>query len=429
MKITYVKAAIVLSLAALIAFAFGITQAPVNKVALLEEEPIETAVVEENSADESTELLRETDGQTGFGATQVSTQEAVQDGAEEDIPYYNSSDFYTDFDGGADTPTDNMGEDGTNYSEEPNGRYADGYDVPSCAIDPKNYSGKIYGSPSRGTEGGYNPVPHLITKVPNVVGMQYDDALKKLKSVGLDTGVNSGSEPFYIPNSAPRGTVLCQKIPAGAYAWLESYVDTRVSSGFTPYYFIPDVIGMTEEQAVAEFLKYGLPEPEIHYSYYCDNVPEMTVVYQSPHHLIGNEPDSIWGFGDHYATTQDGFHITIYKNIFIIPFNTNDYIGCDIQKLKDAVNNQIVVYENDYGEPAGTIISMWLSDYKGDYISEDCIITVYVNGEPEPEPTPTPTPEPTPEPTPTTTPTPEQTPEPTPTETPEPMPDNTPDGE
>lgn len=432
MKISYVvKAAIVVSMAVLIAFAFGITQAPAQEIAILEEQPVVTAVIEDNTAD-SSELLRETEQQMGFSTTQVSTQETEQDIAEEDIPYYNEPSFYTDFDGGIDVPTDNMGEDGTNYSEEPNGKYADGYDVPNSSIDPRSYSGKIYGTPSRGTEGGYNPVPHLITKVPNIVGMQYEEALQKLRNVGLRTGVNSGSEPFYIPNSAPRGTVLCQKIPAGAYAWLESYVDTRVSSGFTPYYFVPDVIGMTEEQAVAEYAKNGLPVPEIYYTDYYENMPEMTVVAQSPHHLIGNEPDSIWDFGECYATTQDSFWLTIYKNVYTIPFNSNDYIRCNIQKLRDAVDNQIVeVIEKECGDPAGTILCISLSEFNGECITENCVITVYISGGPmqTPEPTPVSTPELTPEPTPTPTPevTPIPTPEPTPTPTLETTPTPTPE--
>ncbi len=81
-------------------------------------------------------------------------------------------------------------------------------------------------------------------KVPNVIGLSYDDAALRLQQVGFIA--QRGESRFHA--TAPKNTVLDQSPPAGTKDASGSAVTLAVSNG-QQLVGVPNVIGMTRDQA------------------------------------------------------------------------------------------------------------------------------------------------------------------------------------
>lgn len=90
-------------------------------------------------------------------------------------------------------------------------------------------------------------------EVPNVVGMAYDEATKRLTEDGFRAA--TGEQRFHA--SAPAGTVLEQEPPAGANEPKGAEVVLHVSSGQRRGE-VPNVVGMTRQQAELAVENVGL---------------------------------------------------------------------------------------------------------------------------------------------------------------------------
>src|SRR5688572_28066256 len=90
-------------------------------------------------------------------------------------------------------------------------------------------------------------------KVPNVVGMTYDDAAKRLTTDGFRS--STGEQRFHA--SAPAGTVLEQDPPAGSVEGKGAEIVLHVSSGQRRGE-VPNVVGMTRQQAELAIENAGL---------------------------------------------------------------------------------------------------------------------------------------------------------------------------
>ena len=90
-------------------------------------------------------------------------------------------------------------------------------------------------------------------KVPNVVGMTYDEAARRLTAVGFRAA--SGEQRFHA--SAPPATVLEQEPPEGAIEAKGAEIVLHVSSGQRRGE-VPNVVGMTRQQAELAIENAGL---------------------------------------------------------------------------------------------------------------------------------------------------------------------------
>ena len=90
-------------------------------------------------------------------------------------------------------------------------------------------------------------------KVPNVVGMTYDEATKRLTTDGFRA--KAGEQRFHA--SAPAGTVLEQDPPPDAVEAKGAEVVLHVSSGQRRGE-VPNVVGMTRQQAELAIENVGL---------------------------------------------------------------------------------------------------------------------------------------------------------------------------
>ena len=80
--------------------------------------------------------------------------------------------------------------------------------------------------------------------MPNVVGLKLDDAEKVLAKANFTPNV------IMAPSVEPAGTVFAQSPAGGAHARLGSVVTIKVSNGKTPSVPVPNVVGMSRQQAV-----------------------------------------------------------------------------------------------------------------------------------------------------------------------------------
>src|ERR671936_2219275 len=96
------------------------------------------------------------------------------------------------------------------------------------------------------------------TKVPNVVGLSYDDASKRLKAAGFLT--TKGEQRYH--TSAPSGAVLGQNPLPDATAPRGSKVVLDVSRG-QPRSDVPVVVGLTRQQAELALQSAGLAVGEV----------------------------------------------------------------------------------------------------------------------------------------------------------------------
>lgn len=119
--------------------------------------------------------------------------------------------------------------------------------------------------------------PPVVT-VPDVVGMNSEDALFKIQEAGLTAGANR----YRFSRNVFEGVVLAQSPFAGALVGHEDTVTVHISLGPEPSEIvIPDVTGMDEDHARYLILKSGLRLGEVIYDQYV-NRPSSTVIIQEP---------------------------------------------------------------------------------------------------------------------------------------------------
>jgi len=111
------------------------------------------------------------------------------------------------------------------------------------------------------------------TSVPNVVGMNYGDAVQALNDVNLDA---SKHEVF---SQKPAGQVVAQDPPAGEEVVEGTEVVLDVSKG-TKQVEVPNVVGMSEADAQATLEQAGFQVSST--SAPSDTIPEGSVSDQSP---------------------------------------------------------------------------------------------------------------------------------------------------
>jgi eukaryotic-like serine/threonine-protein kinase len=112
-------------------------------------------------------------------------------------------------------------------------------------------------------------------KVPNVVGLRYEEAASRLSSEGFRA--STGEQRFHA--SAPAGTVLEQEPPPGAVEAKGAEVVLHVSAGQRRGE-VPNVVGMTRQQAELAIENAGLDVGDI--EEIRSNTPRGTVSSSRP---------------------------------------------------------------------------------------------------------------------------------------------------
>ena len=112
-------------------------------------------------------------------------------------------------------------------------------------------------------------------KVPNVVGMTYDEASRRLTSDGFRAA--TGEQRFHA--SAPSGTVLEQVPPPGAVEPKGAEIVLHVSSGQRRGE-VPNVVGLTRQQAELAIENAGLDVGDV--EEIRANTPRGTVTSSRP---------------------------------------------------------------------------------------------------------------------------------------------------
>ncbi|WP_159448704.1 Stk1 family PASTA domain-containing Ser/Thr kinase [Demequina sp. NBRC 110053] len=114
--------------------------------------------------------------------------------------------------------------------------------------------------------------------IPDVVGLSEEDAREALGSVG-ETGFPVGDAILEYSDTVPQGEVMSVSPAEGELVRHDTEVTLEVSNGPEPIE-IPDLIGMTEEAAMAALTEFAIT-PEVEYGR-TDEVDEGEVYAQTP---------------------------------------------------------------------------------------------------------------------------------------------------
>jgi penicillin-binding protein 1A len=101
---------------------------------------------------------------------------------------------------------------------------------------------------------GFPGVPQITwptATVPDVVGLSEGEAISVLGQAGFR------ANPVEADSTQPAGTVVAQSPAGGSEANLGSSVTIEISTGRAPRNEVPDVVGMTESQAVKALRQAG----------------------------------------------------------------------------------------------------------------------------------------------------------------------------
>lgn len=112
-------------------------------------------------------------------------------------------------------------------------------------------------------------------KVPNVVGMKQDEAVKTLEDAFWTPDVVMAA------STEPEGTVFEQDPKGGASARLGSKVTIKVSNGLTPKKAVPDVVGKAQAVAEAALTDAGFVVQVVEQPV-CDPAQDGVVLSQTP---------------------------------------------------------------------------------------------------------------------------------------------------
>jgi serine/threonine-protein kinase len=112
-------------------------------------------------------------------------------------------------------------------------------------------------------------------KVPNVTGLDFDEAAQRLAQAGFKA--EQGEQRYN--NSAPKGTVLEQSLPPGTREGLGSKITLAISGG-QRMVAVPTVTGMTRIEAQVLLEKEGFDVGDVTES--PSNAPRGTVIGTRP---------------------------------------------------------------------------------------------------------------------------------------------------
>lgn len=114
-----------------------------------------------------------------------------------------------------------------------------------------------------------------IVSVPNLVGMNLNDAIKKLQSIGLEYKIGGQlfSEKF------PENTILSQTPQESLSVKQGRTIYLSVSKG-NQKVEVPNLVGMTTRTAKIELMKQGLQFGNVAYDY-SDLMGKDTIIYQN----------------------------------------------------------------------------------------------------------------------------------------------------
>jgi 1A family penicillin-binding protein len=120
-----------------------------------------------------------------------------------------------------------------------------------------------------------SPPAAVTGEVPNVIGKNVDEAKKILADANFTTIVDE------VPSLKPAGEVVAQKPGAGVSAELGTAVTIQVSNGKVPVLKVPNVIGLSQQQAQRVLIKAGLV-PQVSYVKVSDASLDGIVIGQNP---------------------------------------------------------------------------------------------------------------------------------------------------
>ena len=217
-------------------------------------------------------------------------------------------------------------------------------------------------------------------KVPNVTGLDFDEAAQRLAQAGFKT--EQGEQRYN--NSAPKMTVLEQSPPPGAREGVGAKV-TLVVSGGQRMVTVPTVTGMTRMAAQALLEKEGFDVGDVQQAQ--SNSPPGTV--------IGTRPAA----GSAVSTPST---VSIVVSSGAPAPSMPDLMGRDVAAARQVLTQlgvksvTITREQNNLGTP-GTVIGQ--SPVSGATIAPGTAVSLRVVGEPTPPPS-EPAQEPTPQPAP-----------------------------
>jgi serine/threonine-protein kinase len=219
-------------------------------------------------------------------------------------------------------------------------------------------------------------------KVPNVTGLDFDEASQRLAQAGFKS--EKGEQRYN--NSAPKMTVLEQSPPPGAREGVGAKV-TLVVSGGQRMVTVPTVAGMSRADAQAALEKEGFDVGDLQQAQ--SNSPPGTV--------IGTRPEA----GSAVSTPST---VSIVVSSGPPAVSMPDLMGRDVGAARQVLtqlgvkNVAITREQNNLGTP-GTVIGQ--SPVSGATIAPGSTVSLRVVAEPAPpasEPAQEPTPPPMPQP-------------------------------
>jgi len=210
-------------------------------------------------------------------------------------------------------------------------------------------------------------------KVPNVTGLDFDEAAQRLAQAGFKA--EQGEQRYN--NSAPKGTVLEQSLPPGTREGLGSKISLVVSGG-QRMVAVPTVTGMTRIEAQVLLEKEGFDVGDVTES--PSNAPRGTVIGTRP--AIGSAVS---------VPSTVGLILSGGAPAPTMP----DVMGRDVAVARQVLtqigvrNLQIVRDPNGLGTP-GTVVGQ--TPVGGATIASGMTVQLRVAGEPSAEPAPQPPP-------------------------------------
>ena len=175
--------------------------------------------------------------------------------------------------------------------------------------------------------------------IPDVSGMEEDDAKQKLK----DAGFKKTDSAYTYDTSVPEGTVIETNPPIGSKASSDTTITVKVSKG-SESVSVPNLVGLTKDAAAAKLADLGLKGNAT--STYSDSVPEGQVISQNPYY--GTKVES--GSSVSYVVSKGQQNVTV-------PSINGSTEANALAALKAAGLKGTAMGYTKSDQPAGTVIN------------------------------------------------------------------------
>ena len=209
-------------------------------------------------------------------------------------------------------------------------------------------------------------MPEDIVTVPDVEGLNKDEALKLIEEGQLIASTGGNVESEYIT----EGKIILQTPAAGSYMDLNGTVLLMISSGkgvespSNGLAVVPYVIWDTKEDAVSKLIQAGLGEPEI-VEQYDDSVAFGSVISQSIE--AGTKVD-------------EGQIITITVSLGAAAFDMPKVTGLSMEDAEKQLGDKGLIvkteYKKDENVPEGNVISQSIREGESVKPGDEVTITV-----------------------------------------------------